>query len=297
MQTATLTAALPFVVLGSAWAQGSPVAEGAVPEVAASGFAFTEGPACDADGAVAFTDQPNDRILRWTAEDGVTVLLEPSGRSNGLCYDDEGNLWACADERNEMWIIRPDGSHSVVISGYGGKLLNGPNDVWLAPEGGAYFTDPYYERDYWDRGPMEQETQGVYWLPPGEREPVLADGDLVQSNGIIGTPDGRTLYVADIGAGRTYAYDISVDGALVNKRLFCEMGSDGMTVDDEGNVYLTGKGVTAFNRDGEQVAHIAIPEPWTANVCFGGPDRRTLFITAGERVYTLAMRTRGVGSQ
>ncbi len=297
MQTATLTAALPLVVLGSAWAQGSPVAEGAVPEVAASGFAFTEGPACDADGAVAFTDQPNDRILRWTAEEGVTVLIEPSGRSNGLCYDDEGNLWACADERNEMWIIRPDGSHSVVVTGYGGKLLNGPNDVWLAPEGGAYFTDPYYERDYWDRGPMEQETQGVYWLPPGAGEPVLADGDLVQSNGVIGTPDGRTLYVADIGAGRTYVYDIGEDGALENKRLFCEMGSDGMTLDDEGNVYLTGQGVTVFRRDGEQVAHIEIPEPWTANVCFGGLDRRTLFITAGERVYTLAMRTQGVGSQ
>ncbi len=297
MLAATLTAALPLVVLGSAWGQASPVAEGAAPEVAASGFAFTEGPASDAAGVVYFTDQPNNRILRWTAEEGVTTFLEPAGRSNGLCFDADGDLWACADEHNELWVIRPDGTHRVVASGYGGKLLNGPNDVWVSPTGGAYFTDPYYERDYWQRGPMEQDSQGVYWLPPGAEEPVRVDAELVQSNGVIGTPDGELLYVADIGAGRTYAYDVDEDGRLVNKRVFCEMGSDGMTLDDEGNVYLTGRGVSVFNRDGERIAHIEIPEPWTANVCFGGPERRTLFITAGERIYTLTMRTRGVGSQ
>ncbi len=121
--------------------------------------------------------------------------------------------------------------------------------------------------------------------------------DLVQPNGVIGTPDGRTLYVADIGDGKTYAYDISEDGTLANKRLLCSTGSDGMTIDNEGNVYLTGDGVIVFSPGGEKIAHIPVPEPWTANVCFGGRDMHTLFITASESVYTLTMRTHGVGSQ
>jgi gluconolactonase len=295
-----LSTAVAFVALtvGTAAAQASPVAEGAKPEAVATGYAFTEGPACDAEGNVCFTDQPNDRILRWTPADGVNAFLEPAGRANGLCFDRDGDLWACADARNEMWVIHPDGSHEVKVGGYQGKPLNGPNDVWCAPEGGVYFTDPYYERGYWQgRTGMEQETQGVYWLAPDAEEPVRVAGDLTQPNGLIGTPDGKTLYVADIGAGKTYAYDIAGDASLTDKRLFCELGSDGMTLDDEGNVYLTGQGVTVFGPDGQQVAHIEIPESWTSNVCFGGAERRTLFITAGGSLYTLAMRTRGVGSQ
>jgi gluconolactonase len=144
---------------------------------------------------------------------------------------------------------------------------------------------------------VEQEVEGVYYLPPGGADLVRVVDDLTQPNGLIGTPDGSTLYVADIGAGKTYVFAIGEDGLLREKRLFCEMGSDGMTIDSEGNVYLTGKGVTVFDAGGQQIAHIDIPEPWTANVCFGGPDRRTLFITASQRAYTLAMRTHGVGSQ
>src|SRR5207237_6762012 len=109
--------------------------------------------------------------------------------------------------------------------------------------------------------------------------------------------DGKALYVADIGANRTYAYDVRPDGALANKRLFCELGSDGMTIDSEGNVYLTGKGVTVFDRAGKRVEHIAVPERWTANVCFGGRDRQTLFITASGALYAVRPRVKGVGSQ
>lgn len=298
MRVLSTTIVLAALAGGGAMAQVSPVAEGARPEAVATGYAFTEGPASDAEGNVYFTDQPNDRILRWTPTDGVSVFLEPAGRANGLCFDREGDLWACADQRNELWVIHPDGTHDTVVGRFGGKLLNGPNDVWCAPEGGAYFTDPYYERGYWEgRSGMEQETQGVYWLAPDAEAPVRVADDLTQPNGLIGTPDGKTLYVADIGAGKTYAYDIADDGSLANKRPFCELGSDGMTLDDEGNVYLTGQGVTVFGPDGQQVAHIEIPESWTSNACFGGAERRTLFITAGGSLYTLAMRTRGVGSQ
>ena len=120
---------------------------------------------------------------------------------------------------------------------------------------------------------------------------------MTQPNGIIGTPDGRTLYVADIGAGKTYAYHVQPDGTLTGKRLFCGMGSDGMTIDSDGNVYLTGHGVTIFDKAGAQVAHIPVAEGWTGNVCFGGADRKTLFITASKGLYAMKMRTHGVGSQ
>jgi gluconolactonase len=123
-----------------------------------------------------------------------------------------------------------------------------------------------------------------------------ADG-LTQPNGIIGTPDGRRLYVADIGAKKTYSYDIQKDGSLTGRKLFCEMGSDGMTIDNEGNVYLTGRGVTVFNAEGQQIQHIPVDAGWTANVCFGGKDRDTLFITAKEYLFAVRTRVRGVGSQ
>ena len=117
--------------------------------------------------------------------------------------------------------------------------------------------------------------------------------DLKQPNGIIGTPDGKTLYVADIGAGKTYLYSIKADGTLENKTLFCEMGSDGMTIDAEGNVYLTGKGVTVFDKTGRKLTNIPIPEPWTGNVVFGGKDRHLLFITASRKVFGVKMRVKG----
>ncbi|MEO7719360.1 MAG: SMP-30/gluconolactonase/LRE family protein [Capsulimonas sp.] len=262
-------------------------------------FSFTEGPAADANGDVYFTDQPNDKILRWTAGDGkIETWMAPSGRSNGLCFDSKGNLWACADNENELWRIDREKKVTKVVTSYGGKLLNGPNDVWIRPkDAGVYLSDPLYKRDYWKRGGMEQAVQGVYYLPKNGTELTLVDGDMKQPNGLIGTPDGKTLYVADIGDGKTYAYAIGRDGALSERRLFCSMGSDGMTIDSEGNVYLTGRGVTVFGKDGVQIAHIDVPENWTGNVCFGGHDKRTLFITASKHVYTIRMRVHGVGSQ
>jgi gluconolactonase len=272
-------------------------ASGAKLEKLAGGFEFTEGPAADAHGNVFFTDQPNDRILRWGIDGKLSTFMQPCGRSNGLCFDADGNLWACADEKNELWRISPDKKVTVVVKDYQGKLLNGPNDVWVRPDGGLYFTDPFYKRPYWKRGPKEQNAEAVYYLAPDRKELVRVIDDLKQPNGIIGTPDGKTLYVADIGANRTYAYDVQPGGKLANKRLFCGLGSDGMTIDEEGNVYLTGKGVTVFNPDGKKIEHIAVDEPWTANVCIGGKDRQTLFITASRGLYGLRLRVKGAGSQ
>src|SRR4051812_8297875 len=130
----------------------------------AGDFMFTEGPACDAQGNVFFTDQPNDRILKWSTEGKLSTYKQPCGRANGLSFDPQGNLWACADEKNELWRIDPAGKVTIVLTNYQGKLFNGPNDVWVRPAGGLYFTDPYYQRPYWKRGPKEQG-ECVYFLP------------------------------------------------------------------------------------------------------------------------------------
>jgi gluconolactonase len=316
------------------------IAPGATVQKLAGDFVFTEGPASDREGNVFFTDQPNDRILKWSVEGKLSTWMQPCGRANGLSFDQEGFLWACADEKNELWRIDRDGKAIVIVKDYRGKLLNGPNDVWVRPNrlaalrasssglpdgtprarldggraagpgaasarrpaemqeipGGLYFTDPYYKRPYWKRGPKEME-ECVYYLAPDQRTLTRVIEDLKQPNGIIGTPDGRLLYVADIGAGKTYRYGIRADGSLKEKTLFCEMGSDGMTIDSEGNIYLTGKGVTVFDAAGKKVEQIDVPEPWTANVCFGGKDRQTLFITASKGLYGLRMAVRGVDSQ
>jgi len=277
--------------------QGGILAPDARLQKLADEYLFTEGPACDAEGNVFFTDQPNNRILKWATDGKLSTFMQPCGRSNGLCFDRQGNLIACADQNNELWSIAPDGKITVLVRHYRGKLLNAPNDLWIRPDGGIYFSDPYYRRNYWSRGPKEDPLECVFFLSPDHKTLVRVIEDLKQPNGLIGTPDGKTLYVADIGAGKTYAYDIRPDGNLTNRKLFCPMGSDGMTIDNEGNVYLTGKGVIVFDKSGRKIEHIQVPEPWTANVCFGGKDRKTLFITASRCIYTIGTRTHGVDSQ
>jgi len=272
------------------------VARGAKPVLLAGHFGFTEGPATDKAGNVYFTDQNNDKIYIWTTGGVLKEFCGDCGRANGLFFDGDGNLISCSDGKNELWKISPSGERTILISNYEGKRLNGPNDLWVSPGGGIYFTDPLYPRPWWTGRDKTSQLDGqhVYFLAPGSQVPVRVATDLKQPNGIIGTPDGKTLYVADIGDGKTYRYRISPDGSLSGRTLFAPMGSDGMTIDNKGNIYLTGKGVTVFNKKGEKIAHIPVEAPWTANVCFGGADRKTLFITASENLFSLRMRVRGV---
>src|SRR5687767_15118304 len=271
------------------------IADGAKVEVLGDAYSFTEGPATDRDGNVFFTDQPNDRIVKYNPADGsFSDWLKPAGRSNGTFFDAAGNLLACADEKNELWSISPDKKVTVLLRDFGSKLLNGPNDLWIRPDGNLYFTDPLYARDYWKRDKaMQQPGQYVYYFDVKSKKATPVATDLTQPNGIIGTPDGKTLYVADIGARKTYSYSVKTDGALENKTLFCEMGSDGMTIDAEGNVYLTGQGVTVFDKAGKKLTNIPVSERWTGNVTFAGKDRRLLFITASKKVFGVKMRVKG----
>ena len=275
--------------------QDSLVAPGATLQKVSSQFSFTEGASVDKKGNVFFTDQPNDKIWKYDLGGKLSVFLDKTGRSNGTYFDHKGNLLTCADENNEIWSIDPKGKVTVLLEDFEGHHFNGPNDLWEDLKGGIYFTDPYYQRPYWKRTEPEIKGEKVYYLPKGKKNAFVVADDLLQPNGIVGTPDGKFLYVADIKDDKTYKYKINADGSLSGKQLFCSQGSDGMTLDNKGNVYLTGSvGVTAYNKNGEKLKVIEVPSKWTANLCFGGRKKNMLFITASESVYTIQMSVHGV---
>ncbi|MEQ9309007.1 MAG: SMP-30/gluconolactonase/LRE family protein [Balneolaceae bacterium] len=293
MNKVILTSLLLTLSSVQSYSQESPViADGAELQLISDSFSFTEGPAVDQYGNVYFTDQPNNRILKWSTHNGLNSFINESLRSNGLFVDNDGNLLAAADEKNQLIRINPDTSITVLIDNFKGKRLNGPNDIWVDSKGGIYITDPYYQRPWWTHNRSEIKEQ-VYYFSPDSLLFVVAS-DIVKPNGIIGSADGKTLFVADIGDNKTYSYTINEDGSLADRTLFTNLGSDGMTLDNLGNLYLTGNGVTIFNPQGEQIEKISIPEDWTANVTFGGFEQDLLFITASKSLYTLKMKVKGI---
>ena len=314
------------------------------------GNPFTEGTTTAPNGDVYFVEQNSNKILKWSVADKkLSVFMQPSGYANGMVFDPQGNLIACADERNELWSISipqtesvvlppplnpaigmqpgPDKVtkpvHKVIMDGkYEGKSLGGPNDVWVLPNGGIYFTDPFYARRWWAPGRrQEQDIKTVYYLSPDHKKltRVLADfngsnGNPGTPNGIVGTPDGKTLYVADIGNSETWSFSVQPDGSLTNKKLVANFGSDGMTLDNQGNLYLTAavrpatpaapgtpaprvqQGVTVVNiASGKQVGFIPVPEG-PANICFGGVDRSTLYIAARTGFYSVLTKVKGANT-
>jgi gluconolactonase len=283
------------------------------------GFGFTEGPAVDKDGNVFFTDQPNDKIYKWKASTGqITTFLTGTGRSNGMAFDKDGYLIACADMHGEIWRIAPDGSHTVLVNNYNGKLLNGPNDVWINPKtGGIYITDPIFPRDYWDASDprkqnwepthSEQAASGkgghVYYLAPGSqtlvRVTTMAGWNAdIWPNGITGTPDGKKLYVNNWtydGTGQIKAFNINSNGilsnmqTLVNNLNFC----DGMSLDEDGNIYLSGGvGLNAYDKYGNKI--LTIPASGGTNNVFAGANNKILFMTSPDRVTSVKMNVKGV---
>jgi gluconolactonase len=301
-----------------------------------TGFSFTEGPATDKHGNVFFTDQPNDKIYKWdAATKKISLFLHGTGRSNGMYFDKNGYLITCADSMAQIWSIAQDGSHTVLLDKYyNGKLLNGPNDIWINPaNGGMYFTDPLFGRDWWPANdprkqvnywpgtsmqainPLPQTNDFwarvvgsdlggyVYYLSP-DRSTVtrVATQELGWTpndfpNGIIGSPDGKKLYVNkwsfNTDTSKTWSFDINADGTLSNMQLFNVMGGDGMTMDELGNVYIANKhGVVAFNPQGQEILRIPVSSG-SNNVTFGGQNNKTLFFTGGTRVFGLNMNVKG----
>ena len=278
------------VVAGSSVEAASVVVSGAKVEKLAGGFRFTEGPAADAKGNIFFSDIPNNRIHKGALDPGapgLSTFRENSGGSNGLYFDKKGNLLACEGGGRRLISIDPQGNVTVLADKYQNKRFNSLNDLWIDPKGGIYFTDPRYG----NRDGMEQDGEHVYYLSPDRKKLIRVIDDMVRPNGVIGTPDGTLLYVADHGGKKTFAYKINSDGTLSNKKLFAPEGSDGMTIDNEGNIYLTTRVVAVYNKNGEKIETIKVPEG-PANVCFGGPDKRTLFITARTSLYSVRMRVK-----
>jgi gluconolactonase len=264
------------------------VATGATVQHLAGGFRFTEGPAPDKEGNVYFTDIPNNRIHIWSVNGERLTFLENSRGANGLAFDKEGNLIACAGATGQILSIGPAGEITVLAEDYQGRPFNSPNDLWIDPQGGIYFSDPRYGQ----RSSLPQEGEHVYYLPPNSRRAIRVIGDMIRPNGLIGTSDGK-LYVADHGADQTFVYNINSDGTLHGKKLFASQGSDGITLDSRGNVYLTADSVTVYTPGGQLIQTIAVPEK-PSNVCFGGKDNKTLFITARTSLYAIDMQVAGL---
>lgn len=265
------------------------------PTLVSDQFSFTEGPAADKEGNIYFTDQPNNKIWKYDINGKLSLFMEGTRRSNGMFFDENGNLVSCADEQNQLVAINPAKKISVLINDFKGQNFNGPNDVWVNPTNGdMYFTDPFYKRDYWKEGHTHMKEERVYYLGKNKSAAIIVDDLIKKPNGIVGTADGKKLFVADIGDNKTYSYQINDDGMLTDRELFVNQGSDGMTIDQNGNIYLTGKGVTVYNPKGEKIQHFDIPEEWTGNICFGGKHRTILFITASKSIYVLHMNVKGV---
>ena len=280
---------LAFVSAGYSGEQLSVVADGAKLEKLAGDFRFTEGPAADAKGNIFFTDIPNNRIHKWSLDGKLSTFRENSGGSNGLYFDKKGNLLACEGGGRRLVSITPKGEVTVVVDKYQDKKFNSLNDLWIDPKGGIYFTDPRYG----NREGMEQDGEHVYYLTADRKKLTRVIDDMVRPNGIIGTRNGKRLYVTDHGGKKTFVYRINKDGTLSKKKLFAPEGSDGMTIDNEGNIYLTTNAAVVYNKKGEKIETIKVPEG-PANVTFGGKDKKTLFITARTSLYCVRMRVKGL---
>ena len=284
-----IPAAGPSTALGASDPPADLVESGAKVEKLSGGFKFTEGPAADAEGNVFFSDIPNSRIHKWSVDGKLSVFRENTGESNGLYFDKAGNLMACEGGARRVTSTDPKGNVAVLADAYEGKKFNSPNDLWPDLKGGLYFTDPHY-------GPkegLEQDGEHVYYLTPDRKKVVRVVHDMQRPNGLIGTPDGKRLYVADNGEGKTYVYAIGEDGSLSDRKLFADVRCDGMMLDEKGNVYLTSKkGIEIFDAAGKALGIIQVPEE-PANVTFGGKERKTLFMTARTGLYAVQMKVRG----
>jgi gluconolactonase len=246
-------------------------------------YQFAEGPATDPNGNVYFSDINAGKIYKWLPNGSVTMFLSGLNMPNGLMFDKYGNLIACEGGNGRLISIDPQGQITVLADQYNGIRFNEPNDLWITLQGGIYFTDPAYQ------SAVVQGGEYVYYISPDRSHVTRVIDDMVRPNGIVGTADGKMLYVADFGAGQTFVYDINNDGTLANKLLFVSTGSDGIMLDAAGNLYLTTPNlVQVYDSAGAHMKDIPTHENPT-NVTFAGKDGQTLFITARTAVYTVHM--------
>ncbi len=270
-------------------------------EMLATGFQFTEGPVWNAKGEyLLFSDIPDNRIKKWTPRDAISDFRFPSGKSNGLTLDRDMRLIACEHANRRVSRTEDDGTIVTIASHYADRRLNSPNDVVVKSDGSVYFTDPPYGLNsiFGTMGEQELPFYGVYrWSPNDEELSLLIDDSV--PNGLAFSPDESLLYIADTEMNHIRVFDIGDDGKAMNGRIFAEipgnpLAPDGIKVDSEGNVYATGDGgIWVLNSGGQRLGIIEVPE-LPANLCWGGEDWKTLFITARTSLYRVRLNISGV---
>jgi len=258
----------------------------------ADGFGFAEGPSVDFNGDFYFSDLRNDKIYKWTEETGAVLVLQNTARGNGIYFSPDGDLLFCEMRTRRVMGMKPGGETYILTDSYQGKRYNNPNDLWIDPAGGVYFTDPSY---FLKEDEHEQNIEAVYYIPPGRDSVSRVSGHLPRLNGIIGTADGRILYVASDTIHKTWKFIIQPDGTLSEKELFVENGHDGLTLDELGNLYVANRdslSVDIYNPEGEFLESIVFPEK-PSNACFGRPGDNTLYVSAVSSVYAVRMNVGG----
>jgi gluconolactonase len=291
--------------------------------VNAAVLCFLEGPAVEANGNVFFSDIAGNRILKMAPDGQVSVFRADSGRTNGNTFDAQGRLISCEGAENgpggRRRMVRTDlktGKTEVLTERYEGKRYNSPNDVCVDSKGRIWFTDPRYSPD---RGDLEMDVEAVYRVDPtGKVRRVLTQKEIDRPNGIAVAPDDKTLYVIDshpkVGGNRkVWAFDLAADGALSKQRLVYDFGKgrggDGLRVDADGNLWVAAginrprgnpgetldvpTGVYVIAPGGQLRGRIPIPEDVITNVAFGGPGRKTLYVTAGKTLYRFPVNVSG----
>lgn len=266
-----------------------------------TGFIFTEGPVWSArDGYLLFSDIPGDAITRWTPADGFSVFRSPSGKSNGMTRDRDGRLIVCEHYNRRVTRTGHDGSVTAIASHFRGRKLNSPNDVVVKSDGSIYFTDPPYGLNpvFGIAAHRELPFAGVYRVPPDGGDIALVVDDSTP-NGLAFSPDETLLYVADTEAAHIRVFDVNDDGTVSGGRIFADIAGhphapDGMKLDREGQIYVTGPGgVWVLDPSGRRLGTIPVPE-LPANLAWGDDDWKTLYITAQTSLYRVRLRTAGI---
>jgi gluconolactonase len=279
------------------------VPKGSKLEKIATGFMFTEGPIWNAAKKILyFSDIPANKMWKWTEAKGAELFRDPSGKSNGLTLDKQGRLLACEHGNRRVSRTENDGKVVAIADKYNGKKLNSPNDVVVKSDGSVYFTDPPYglTADFGNLGEQELPFQGVYRLSPDGKTLTLLADDFDRPNGLAFSPDESILYIDDTARVHIRVFDVKPDGTIANGRIFADLTSDaegnvdGMKIDIEGNIYVTGPGgVSIFDPSGDKLGIIEMPEV-CANVAWGDDDWKTLFITASTSLYRIKLSIQGV---
>lgn len=300
---AILAAVIMARVLDQASAEEAPN----IPEIGSIGpisrvhtdFQFTEGPAADSQGRLYFSDVAGNKIYRLDADRKLSIFLEPSSHANGLFFDHQGHLIVAQMDGRVVRVNIATKEVTPIVETFEGKRFNAPNDLAIDRDGGVYFTDPRFRAP----DPWPQVKEAVYYVSPkGEIRRVISDVET--PNGVLLSPDEKTLYVVPTLKKEILAYDVKSGGELGPSRVFASLnqpengkgaspGGDGLTVDAHGNLYVTSAlGLQVFNSEGKHLGTLKFPEQ-PSNATFGGPDLKTLFVTARKSLYAVDLGVAG----